>query len=103
MKPNLTNLKPTITTPNNQNEIKKVQEEVANLCSQSVEVGVDDAGEQADKQDGRDQPEGVAVGLSWLWKTLFHDCCVNFRTHQKRADGRCKEEVDYHYSQKDDA
>ncbi len=31
MKPNLTNLKPTITTPNNQNEIKKVQEEVANL------------------------------------------------------------------------
>lgn len=31
MKPNLTNLKPTLTTPNNQTEIKKVQEQVANL------------------------------------------------------------------------
>ena len=28
MKPNLTNLKPTLTTPSNQTEIKKVQEEV---------------------------------------------------------------------------
>ena len=37
MKPNLTNLKPTITTPNNQNEIKKVQEEVANLSPKIME------------------------------------------------------------------
>ena len=37
MKPNLTNLKPTVTTPNNQNEIKKVQEEVANLSPKIME------------------------------------------------------------------
>ena len=37
MKPNLTNLKPTLTTPSNQTEIKKVQEEVANLSPQIVE------------------------------------------------------------------
>ena len=37
MKPNLTNLKPTVTTPNNQNEIRKVQEEVANLSPKIME------------------------------------------------------------------
>ena len=40
MKPNLTNLKPTVTTPNNQNEIKKVQEEVANLSPKIMEPQV---------------------------------------------------------------
>ncbi len=37
MKPNLTNLKPTLTTPNNQTEIKKVQEQIANLTPKVME------------------------------------------------------------------
>ena len=37
MKPNLTNLKPTLTVPNNQAEIKNVQEQVANLTPKVVE------------------------------------------------------------------
>mgnify|MGYP001474236201 FL=1 len=37
MKPNLTNLKPTVTTPSNQTQIKNIQEEVANLSPKIVE------------------------------------------------------------------
>lgn len=37
MKPNLTNLKPTLTTPNNQTQIKNIQEEIANLSPKIVE------------------------------------------------------------------
>ena len=37
MKPNLTNLKPSLNTPNNQTQIKNVQEEIANLSPQILE------------------------------------------------------------------
>lgn len=37
MKPNLTSLKPSLNTPSNQIQIKKVQEEVANLSPQILE------------------------------------------------------------------
>ena len=37
MRPNLTNLKPTLTTPNNQTQIKNIQEEIANLSPKIVE------------------------------------------------------------------
>lgn len=37
MKPNLTNLKPTLTTPSNQTQIKNIQEEIANLSPKIVE------------------------------------------------------------------
>ena len=37
MKPSLTNLKPTVTTPSNQTEIKNIQEEVANLSPKIIE------------------------------------------------------------------
>jgi flagellar hook-basal body complex protein FliE len=37
MKPNLTNLKPTLTIPNNQEQIKNVQQEVANLSPKIIE------------------------------------------------------------------
>ena len=37
MKPNLTNIKPTHTTPNNQTQIKNIQEEIANLSPKIVE------------------------------------------------------------------
>ena len=37
MKPNLTNLKPTLTTPNNQTQLKNIQEEIANLSPKIVE------------------------------------------------------------------
>ena len=37
MKPNLTNLKPNLSTPNNLNQIKNVQEELANLSPKILE------------------------------------------------------------------
>tara|TARA_Y100000022_G_C13060247_1_gene288527 strand:+ start:76 stop:414 length:339 start_codon:yes stop_codon:yes gene_type:complete len=37
VKPNLTNLKPTLNTPSNQTQIKNVQEEVANLSPKIIE------------------------------------------------------------------
>ena len=37
MKPNLTNLKPNLSTPNNLDQIKNVQEEVANLSPKILE------------------------------------------------------------------
>ena len=37
MKPNLTNLKPNLSTPNNLEQIKNVQEEVANLSPKILE------------------------------------------------------------------
>ena len=37
MKPSLTNLKPTVTMPSNQTEIKNIQEEVANLSPKIIE------------------------------------------------------------------
>ena len=37
MKPNLNTLKPNITTPNNQTQIKNIQEEVANLSPKIIE------------------------------------------------------------------
>ena len=37
MKPSLTNLKPTVTIPSNQTEIKNIQEEVANLSPKIIE------------------------------------------------------------------
>ena len=37
MKPSLTNLKPTLTIPSNQTEIKNIQEEVANLSPKIIE------------------------------------------------------------------
>ena len=37
MKPNLTNLKPNLSVPNNQTDIKKVQEDVVNLTPKVLE------------------------------------------------------------------